>query len=46
MAQIAAREHTALPALYWRYERIWTLLGFPAFISLIVVYWLMVNKPF
>lgn len=46
MAQIAAREHTVLPARYWRYERIWTLLGFPAFISLIVVYWLMVNKPF
>ncbi|MEJ2792976.1 DUF2269 domain-containing protein [Iodobacter sp. LRB] len=46
MAQIAARENTELPAKYWRYERIWTALGFPAFISLIVVYWLMVNKPF
>ncbi|MBM5570177.1 MULTISPECIES: DUF2269 family protein [Deefgea] len=45
MAQIAARDHTALPARYWRFERMWTVLGFPAFISLIVVYWLMVNKP-
>jgi uncharacterized membrane protein len=46
MAQIAAQENSELPAKYWRYERIWTALGFPAFISLIVVYWLMVNKPF
>ncbi|WP_410498355.1 DUF2269 family protein [Chitinibacter sp. S2-10] len=46
MAQIAASNNKPLPALYWRYEKIWTVLGFPAFISLIVVYWLMVSKPF
>jgi uncharacterized membrane protein len=46
MAQSSAQDNSALPAKYWRYERIWTALGFPAFISLIVVYWLMVNKPF
>ena len=46
MAQdAAARNDTALPARYWRYERWWTLLGFPAFGALVVVYWLMVNKP-
>lgn len=46
MAQdAAARNDTTLPARYWRYERWWTLLGFPAFGALIVVYWLMVNKP-
>jgi uncharacterized membrane protein len=46
MAQdAAARNETTLPARYWRYERWWTLLGFPAFGALIVVYWLMVNKP-
>lgn len=45
MAAIAAQNHTALPARYWRYERIWTALGFPAFTSLLGVYWLMVNKP-
>ncbi|WP_269533675.1 DUF2269 domain-containing protein [Chitinimonas sp. BJYL2] len=44
MAQIAARDGTALPARYWRYERIWTALGFPAFGGLMVVYWLMVSK--
>lgn len=36
----------ALPASYWRYERAWTLLGIPAFCSLVVVFWLMVAKPF
>ena len=46
MAQIAARDNSELHAKYWRFERIWTLLGFPAFIALIIVYWLMVHKPF
>jgi uncharacterized membrane protein len=45
MAQVAARTDTALPALYWRYLRIWTALGIPAFFALIVVFWLMVAKP-
>jgi uncharacterized membrane protein len=45
MATIAARENTALPDRYWRYEQIWTLLGIPAFVSLIVVFYLMVAKP-
>ena len=45
MAQAAARDSTALPALYWRYLRIWTLLGIPAFCALVLVYWLMVAKP-
>lgn len=34
-----------LPSQYWRYERIWVLLGIPAFISLVVVFYLMVAKP-
>lgn len=45
MARQAASSGEALPPLYWRYERIWTLLGFPAFAALLVVYWLMVAKP-
>lgn len=36
----------ALPDLYSRYERAWTLLGVPAFCSLAVVFWLMVARPF
>lgn len=35
-----------LPAVYWRYERAWTLLGIPAFCSLVIVFWLMASKPF
>ena len=35
-----------LPPVYWRYERAWTLLGVPAFVSLVAVFWLMVAKPF
>lgn len=46
MAAHAAVTKAALPAIYWRYERFWTVLGFPAFGALIVVYWLMVHKGF
>lgn len=35
-----------LPAIYWRYERSWRLLGVPAFAGLVVVFWLMTAKPF
>lgn len=45
MAAVAARDNEALPDRYWRYEKIWTALGFPAFGALLVVYWLMVHKP-
>lgn len=45
IARAADRANGPLPALYWRYARIWFCLGIPAFISLIVVYWLMVFKP-
>jgi len=45
MAVHAAAAGEALPARYWRYEKWWTALGFPAFGGLLVVYWLMVNKP-
>ena len=36
---------TTLPSQYWKYERIWVLLGIPAFVSLVVVFYLMVAKP-
>ncbi len=45
MAQVAARENTELPAQYWRYLKIWTALGIPAFFALVIVFWLMVAKP-
>ncbi|HKO67966.1 MAG TPA: DUF2269 family protein [Burkholderiaceae bacterium] len=34
-----------MPSQYWKYERIWVLLGIPAFLSLLVVFYLMVAKP-
>jgi uncharacterized membrane protein len=45
MAQVAARDNTELPALYWRYLHWWTVLGIPAFFALVIVFWLMVAKP-
>ncbi len=42
----SAYQHNAqLPKEYWRYARIWFWLGVPAFLSLLVVYWLMIFKP-
>lgn len=41
----AAAGEEEFPAAYWRYLTIWTLLGIPAFVSLVVVFWLMVAKP-
>jgi uncharacterized membrane protein len=34
-----------LPPGYWRYARGWFWLGVPAFLSLVIVFWLMVAKP-
>lgn len=45
LAQQALRESTALPALYWRYARIWFWLGVPAFTMVVGVFYLMVAKP-
>ena len=45
MAQVAARDNTELPQQYWRYLRLWVVLGIPAFFALVIVFWLMVAKP-
>ena len=45
MALDAARTDGELPALYWRYFRIWVTLGVPAFLALVLIFWLMVAKP-
>lgn len=45
MADDALKCGTALPPRYWTYARWWEGLGYPAFISMVVVYFLMVNKP-
>ena len=45
MAKEAVMNNTPLPPLYYRYMRIWFWLGWPAFISLVIVFFLMVFKP-
>ena len=45
MVSVANASSMPLPALFWRYARNWELLGYPAFVAMLVIYWLMVNKP-
>jgi uncharacterized membrane protein len=45
MAEQAAANNEALPDLYWRYAQRWEWLGYPAFIAMLGVYFLMVLKP-
>ena len=44
-ALIAHQTGTELPPIYYRYYRTWFWLGWPAFISLVIVFYLMTNKP-
>lgn len=45
MAATADAQGSELPALYWRYAQRWEWLGYPAFIAMVVVYFLMTVKP-
>ncbi len=45
MATQAAQGDGVLPPLYGRYARWWEALGYPAFVAMAVVFYLMVNKP-
>lgn len=45
MAVAAARAGEALPARYWSFLKAWVALGVVAFLSLVVVFYLMVAKP-
>jgi uncharacterized membrane protein len=45
MANEAVRTGSELPAMYWRYLRLWVALGVIAFIALVIVFYLMVAKP-
>lgn len=40
-----AKADQPLPPLYHRLMRAWFLLGWPAFLALVGVFWLMVSKP-
>lgn len=45
LAAQAAATGTALPPLFWRYFITWTALGVPAFLAIVVIFYLMVAKP-
>lgn len=45
LANHAALTNTPLPARYYRYYHYWFWLGWPAFFSLLIVFYLMTNKP-
>jgi uncharacterized membrane protein len=45
LARQSDTQGTPLAASYWVYARAWFWLGVPAFLSLVVVFWLMVAKP-
>ena len=45
LAVVCRDTHSLLPDLFWRYFRIWVTLGIPAFISLTVIFYLMVARP-
>jgi len=45
LAAAAVTEGLPLPKKAWTAYRIWFALGWPAFLALTLIYWLMVSKP-
>lgn len=45
MAVVADSAQTPLPAQYWRFAQWWEWLGYPAFLAMVGVFYLMVVKP-
>jgi uncharacterized membrane protein len=45
MAQASLESGDPLPQLYYRYLRIWFMLGWPAFTAVLAIFYLMVFKP-
>lgn len=45
MARAAAAANAALPDRYHRLYRIWFIAGFPAFIGVLAILWLMIARP-
>ena len=46
LAEEADRTGSDLPAIYFRYFRIWFWFGFPGFGAVATILWLMIAKPF
>ena len=48
LAQLAATAHAGnqpLPPGFDRAMRLWFVLGWPAFLAVLAIFWLMVRKP-
>jgi len=45
LAREAARQGEPLPARYHRLFRLWLVCGFPAFGSVLAIFWLMIARP-
>lgn len=45
LANAALRDGTELPPAYYRCMRVWFALGWPAFLAVLGIFWLMVAKP-
>ena len=45
MARLAVQNSNELPPRYDRLYKIWFACGFPAFIAVLIILWLMVNRP-
>jgi uncharacterized membrane protein len=45
MAEEAVRMETQLPDAYWRHAKWWERLGYPAFVAMLGIFYLMVAKP-
>jgi len=45
LAASAAANGAPLPSAYFRAMRVWFVLGWPAFLAVIAIFWLMIAKP-
>jgi uncharacterized membrane protein len=45
LAQVATSTNAPLPPAYHRYYRWWLALGWPAFLGVLIIFYLMVAKP-
>lgn len=45
LAEEAVRTHSALPPDYHRIFWVWFAFGFPAFASVLTIFWLMIARP-
>ncbi len=46
LARAAAASGEALPDQYHKLYRLWFIAGFPAFIAVLAIVWLMVSRPY